>query len=98
MLLKIFGVFAVLLTLCLPISVSMGISAIVPKFFNPAFPANVAFLVRQCVGGVDSTPILALPLFVLSPASLWPAARYLIRYSTFFPISVADVPEDFPAR
>lgn len=80
MLLKIFGVFAVLLTLCLPISVSMGISAIVPKFFNPAFPANVAFLVRQCVGGVDSTPILALPLFVLSGIIM---ARGEISYKIF---------------
>lgn len=80
MLLKVFGLFALLLALCVPVSVTMGIAAIVPKFINPAFPANVAFLVRQCVGGVDSTPILALPLFVLSGIIM---ARGEISYKIF---------------
>lgn len=80
MLIKVFGLFAVLLTFCLPVSVSMGISAILPKFINPAFPANIAFLVRQCVGGVDTTPILALPLFVLSGIIM---ARGEISYKIF---------------
>lgn len=66
MLAKVFGIFAVLLAICVPISVTLGIVSLLPKFFNPAFPANVQFIIRQALGGVDSTPILALPLFVLS--------------------------------
>lgn len=66
MLIKVFAVFGVLLAICVPVSVTLGISALLPKFFDPSFPANVQFIVRQAVGGVDSTPILALPLFVLS--------------------------------
>ena len=30
------------------------------------FPAKIEFIVRQMVGGVDSTPFIAVPLFVLS--------------------------------
>lgn len=80
MLLQVFAVFAILLAICIPVSVTMGIAALLPKFINPAFPANVAFLVRQCVGGVDSTPILALPLFVLSGIIM---ARGEISYKIF---------------
>jgi len=80
MLAKVFIVFAALLALCIPVSVTMGISALLPKLISPAFPANVAFLVRQCVGGVDSTPILALPLFVLSGIIM---ARGEISYKIF---------------
>lgn len=66
MLIKVFAIFAALLAICIPVSVTLGISSLLPKFFNPAFPANVQFVIRQALGGVDSTPILALPLFVLS--------------------------------
>lgn len=66
MIVKLFIVFAILLAICLPVSVTLGISGLIPKFVNASFPANAQFLVRQIVGGVDSTPILALPLFVLS--------------------------------
>ena len=66
MIIPVFAIFALLLALCVPISFTLGISSIIPKLLSPSFPANVEFLVRQMVGGVDSTPILALPLFVLS--------------------------------
>lgn len=66
MLLPVFAVFAILLALCVPVSITLGISSIIPKLMNSSFPANIEFIVRQTVGGVDSTPILALPLFVLS--------------------------------
>lgn len=80
LLLKVFGLFALTLAFCIPVSVSMGIAAVLPKLINPSFPANVAFLVRQCVGGVDTTPILALPLFVLSGIIM---ARGEISYKIF---------------
>lgn len=62
----VFIVFAVLIALSIPIGFVMGISSIMPVLFNPAFPANAAFVARQMVGAVDSTPIIAIPLFVLS--------------------------------
>jgi len=62
----VFAVFAILIILSIPIGFVMGISSIVPVLLNPAFPAKAAFVARQMVGGVDSTPIIAIPLFVLS--------------------------------
>ena len=62
----VFAVFAVCLALTVPVGITMGISAMVPHFLNPAFPAKIEFIVRQMVGGVDSTPFIAVPLFVLS--------------------------------
>lgn len=63
---KVFLLFFALLAVCVPVGVTLGIASIAPKLINPSFPANVSFIVRQMLGGVDSTPILALPLFVLS--------------------------------
>lgn len=66
MLAIVFIVFTALIALSIPICFVMGISSIIPVLFNPAFPANAAFVARQMVGAVDSTPIIAIPLFVLS--------------------------------
>jgi len=62
----VFGVFVICLILTVPVGITMGISAMVPQLLNPAFPAKIEFIVRQMVGGVDSTPFIAVPLFVLS--------------------------------
>ncbi len=62
----LFAVFAVCLVLTVPIGFSMGISAMVPQFMDPLFPAKVEYIVRQMIGGVNSTPFIAVPLFVLS--------------------------------
>ena len=66
MLAKVFIIFGILLAICIPVSVTLGIVSALPSIFNPAFPAKVTSIIRYAVGGVDSTPILALPLFVLS--------------------------------
>ena len=66
MLATVFSVFAFGLILCIPVGITLGMVSILPKLLDPAFAANVQFIVRQMVGGVDSTPILAIPLFVLS--------------------------------
>lgn len=62
----VFSIFAALIILSVPIGFVMGISSVIPVLLNPAFPAKAAFIARQMVGGVDSTPIIAIPLFVLS--------------------------------
>lgn len=62
----VFIVFAVCLAITVPVGISMGVASMVPHFLNPAFPAKIEFIIRQMVGGVDSTPFIAIPLFVLS--------------------------------
>ncbi len=63
---NVFISLVVLLLLTIPVGVVLLMAALVPNLLNPQFAANAAFLLRQVVGAVDSTPLLAVPMFVLS--------------------------------
>jgi C4-dicarboxylate transporter DctM subunit len=65
---QVFLVFVIALLLSAPIGVAIGIAAIFPSMIDPHFPASAGFVIRGMVSGVDSTPILAVPLFILSGA------------------------------
>lgn len=58
--------FIVLVLISLPIAFSIGFSSMVPSFLDPSFPANPTYIIRGWIGGVDSFPILAIPLFIFS--------------------------------
>lgn len=61
-------VFAVCLVLGLPIGVSLGLASILPRLINPSFMADAQYIIRGMLGGLDSTPMLAIPMFMLSGA------------------------------
>lgn len=63
---KIFGVMFVLLLITVPISVVLGMLAFTPLFMNSGPAINTQFIIRQIVGGMESTPLLAIPMFILS--------------------------------
>jgi len=63
---KIFGVMFVLLLITVPISVVLGMLAFTPLFMNSGLAINTQFIIRQIVGGMESTPLLAIPMFILS--------------------------------
>ena len=58
MTLMVFGVFFVLLALSVPICFAMGFATITPALLDPGFMADLQFVVRSMIKGVDSTPIL----------------------------------------
>ena len=62
----LFVSFFVLLLFALPISVSMGITSILPWMTDHTFPANLVMVLRQMMSGVNSMPLLAIPMFMLS--------------------------------
>jgi len=62
----IFAIFLVLLAVGIPISASFLIASLAAAFIIPGFPADVNFIFRNMVAVLDSTPFLAIPLFVLS--------------------------------
>lgn len=64
--LTMFIVFGVALVLTVPIGVAMGLAAILPRLINPSFAASPQVVIRAMLGGVDSFPILAVPMFILS--------------------------------
>lgn len=64
------GVVLFLFFLCLvfaiPISISLGIVSILPGIFDPSFTASGSYIIRSMFGGIDSFPLLAVPMFILS--------------------------------
>ena len=61
-----FVILLVGLALGIPIVVSLGLATIFPGVLNPNFVGNISFVVRNMVNAIDSTPILAIPLLILS--------------------------------
>ncbi len=65
-LLLIFVCFVVFILLAIPIGISLGIVSVLPGAFDPSFTAGAKYIIRSMVGGIDSFPLLAIPMFVLS--------------------------------
>lgn len=62
----LFLIFAICLILSIPVGITLGIVALLPNLINASFAANPSFIIRAMLGGVDSFPILAVPMFILS--------------------------------
>lgn len=62
----VFLLFAICLVIAIPISISLGIVAVLPGAFDPSFTASGSFVIRSMLGGIDSFPLLAVPMFVLA--------------------------------
>lgn len=62
----LFALMIVFLALAIPVGVVLLCISLVPAVMDPSTPANFAFVIRQMVGGIESTPLLAVPMFVLS--------------------------------
>lgn len=58
--------FVILILLSVPIACSLGIVALTPSLVDPNFNINAEYIIRSMVGGIDSFPLLAVPMFVLS--------------------------------
>ena len=62
----LFVLFFVILLFAFPISVTMGITSILPWLVDHSFAANLIVVLRQMMSGVNSLPLLAIPMFMLS--------------------------------
>ena len=59
-------VFVVLLMLGFPIFACMGIAVVIPNMIDSGFLATGPYLARTIFNAVNSTTLLAIPLFILS--------------------------------
>lgn len=59
-------IFIISILLAIPVSISLGIASVLPGVFDPSFTASGQFVIRSMVGGIDSFPLIAVPMFVLS--------------------------------
>ena len=59
-------VFVVLLLLAVPVGLTLGITSILPSILSESFTVSGVYILRAMLGGVNSYPLLAIPMFVLS--------------------------------
>ena len=62
----VFILFVICLMIAIPVSISLGIASVLPGAFEPSFTASATYVIRSMFGGLDSFPLLAVPMFVLS--------------------------------
>lgn len=62
----VFILFIICLLIAIPVSISLGIVSVLPGAFGPSFTASGTYVIRSMLGGLDSFPLLAVPMFVLS--------------------------------
>lgn len=62
----LFVIFAVLLILAIPVGITLGITSVLPHVCDPSFTVGAKYMVRAMFGGLDSFPLLAVPMFVFS--------------------------------
>lgn len=64
----VFSIFIIGLVIALPVSIALGLATVLPSIVLPNFTGDIAYTIRSMVGGLNNTPILAVPLFMLSGA------------------------------
>lgn len=62
----LFIIFVAGLIIAIPVSITLGITAVLPSVFDPSFTVGAKYLIRAMFSGLDSFPLLAVPMFVLS--------------------------------
>ena len=62
----VFGTFFVTILLALPLGLGMGIASVAPSLISPSFVGDMEYVLTSMASGLNSTPILAIPLFMLS--------------------------------
>lgn len=62
----VFLIFVICLIIAIPVSIALSVGAVLPGAFDPSFTASGTYVIRSMLGGLDSFPLLAVPMFVLS--------------------------------
>ena len=60
----LFGSFAILLFLTVPIGIAIGLATLITIFYSGSLP--VEFLAKELVTSIDSFPLMAVPFFILA--------------------------------
>ncbi len=66
MTLLIILIFIILLILAVPVGLTVGLTSMLPSLFSDSFTVSGVYVLRAMLGGVNSYPLLAIPMFVLS--------------------------------
>ena len=87
--------FLAALVLSVPLGVAMGIAGLIPSFIDPGVAGTIQFVARSTFGAVNSTVILAIPLFILSGA-IMTHGGLAKRLFDIFALAVGKIPGGMP--
>ena len=85
----VFILFVICLVIAIPVSISLGIVAVLPGAFDPSFTASASYVIRSMLGGIDSFPLLAVPMFVLAGILMAFNVIKVAGWNKFAPIFIA---------
>lgn len=66
----LFLIFVALLVIAVPVSITLGITSVLPSVFDPSFTVGAKYLIRAMFGGLDSFPCWQFRCSS-SPVSSW---------------------------
>jgi TRAP transporter, dctM subunit len=89
------ALFFILLLIALPIGMILGILSIIPNIIDPWFPADIQYIIRSMINGVNNFPILAVPMFILS-GNIMSQGKISEKLFDFFAYFVADKKAGLP--
>ncbi len=92
---SLFIIFAILIVIAVPIGMILAILGILPNLIDPWFPADPQYIIRAMINGVDSFPLLAVPMFVLS-GNIMAEGKISKKLFNFFSYFVADKTAGLP--
>lgn len=84
--------FIVLLLVSVPISATLSAVSLAPSLLDPNFHISAEYIIRAMLGGIDSFPLLAVPMFVLSGIQA-ESVRSCLMSS---PIFLESIPQECP--
>ena len=87
--------FFILLLIALPIGMILGTLSIIPNIIDPWFPADIQYIIRSMINGVNNFPILAVPMFILS-GNIMSQGKISEKLFDFFAYFVADKKAGLP--
>jgi TRAP transporter, dctM subunit len=92
---SLFIIFAILIVIAIPLGMILAILGILPNLIDPWFPADPQYIIRAMINGVDSFPLLAVPMFVLS-GNIMAEGKISKKIFNFFSYFVADKTAGLP--
>src|SRR5699024_9032670 len=92
---SIFILFLFMIVVGIPIGMVLAALGILPNLIDPWFSADPQYIIRAMVGGVNSFPILAVPMFILS-GNLMAKGKISDKLFNFFSYFIANKTAGLP--
>ncbi|MDY3903062.1 TRAP transporter large permease [Peptoniphilus sp.] len=92
---SIFILFLALIFLGIPIGMILATLGILPNLIDPWFSADPQYIIRAMIGGVNSFPVLAVPMFILS-GNLMAKGKIIEKLFNFFSFFIANKTAGLP--